>query len=330
MANLSVEQYWELLDEAPVPSETTLDQQALDQAIKLKANTPKAPFSIRLRRKFFWVIGQLTQRLSSSNHWISWGDVPRLELDTANSVAAPSFDIGVHLHVYYPELLPEMMVALQYIGQPFTCYLTTNSEATASRAEILLNHHPWVKTHRVIVTENRGRDIGPWIVGMAGFNDDHELWCHIHTKKSPHAPDIGNQWRQFLLTQLLGSEATVGCILSAFDQDPDLGLVIPAFYDDAISRGMNDWDSRDRAHEFFTSLGLGMEPPRNPVFSAGSMCWYRPGALQKLFRHGYEYADFEEEAGQIGMTLMHLVERSLVYVALSEELGYRVVVPARD
>jgi len=66
--------------------------------------------------------------------------------------------------------------------------------------------------------------------------------------------------------------------------------------------------------------GINMKLPPKPDFSAGTMLWYRTEALAPLFDVDMEYSDFEDENGQFEGTLMHAVERSLVYIARSQ--GY--------
>jgi lipopolysaccharide biosynthesis protein len=68
--------------------------------------------------------------------------------------------------------------------------------------------------------------------------------------------------------------------------------------------------------------------PEDNSKTAVSMCWYRPDALAALFEHGFDYPDFEPESGQICVALMHLVERSLVYVAGDAGFSFRIAVPA--
>ncbi len=206
------------------------------------------------------------------------------------------------------------------------------SPRTAAKRPKQFNYceqHPLIKSHKVIVSPNRGRDIAPRIIEMGPYSDHHELFCHIHTKKSLHEPGMGNEWRRFLLAQVLGTKSSVRQILMAFNSEPGLGIVIPPFFRQAVSPPFNEWDDRTRAKLFFESLGIKELPPRHPVFSAGSMCWYRPKALTDLFQQRFSYEDFEQESNQVGGTVAHLIERSLVYVAKNSGFGFRIIIPSR-
>ena len=58
----------------------------------------------------------------------------------------------------------------------------------------------------------------------------YDVHGHIHTKKSIHMEEeSGKQWRNFLITNLIGSEdiAMMDHILDEFEIDERLGLVFP-------------------------------------------------------------------------------------------------------
>lgn len=296
------------------------------------SSTKKDALPIRLRRRLLGYWGRLKLKITNTGNrefWIPDSKAPLLQISDSVNTANAELDIAVHMHVYFLDLLPELLYHTQNIGQAFTCYVTTNCDEKAAAIQLLLEHHPLIRLSKVIVTPNRGRDIAPWVIEMAPYSAHHQLFCHIHTKKSLHEPGLGDAWRRFLLNQVLGSNGSVQQILMAFNREPDLGIVIPPFFRPAVSPPFNEWDNRTRARLFFESLGIKEHPPRHPVFSAGSMCWYRPKALLDLFRQGFSYDDFEQESNQVGGTVAHLIERSLVYVAKNSEFGFRIIMPKR-
>ena len=295
--------------------------------------TKKDALPVRLRKRLLGYWGRFKLKITNTGtreFWIPDSKVPLLQILDSVNTANAKFDIAVHMHVYFLDLLPELLYFTQNIGQAFTCYVTTNCHEKAAAIQLLLEHHPLIRLSKVIVTPNRGRDIAPWVIEMAPYSAHHQLFCHIHTKKSLHEPVMGNEWRRFLLSQVLGGKGSVRQILMAFNKESDLGIVIPPFFRHAVSPPFNEWDDRTRARLFFESLDIKELPPRHPVFSAGSMCWYRPKALSDLFRQGFSYDDFEQESNQVVGTVAHLIERSLVYAAKNSGFGYRVIMPKRN
>ena len=51
----------------------------------------------------------------------------------------------------------------------------------------------------VIVVENRGRDVAPWVVNTANCQEKYDLFCHVHAKVSKqYYADDGERWRKYL------------------------------------------------------------------------------------------------------------------------------------
>lgn len=293
---------------------------------------PQRPLLIKIGRRllrYFRRIGTLLNGTYRRDYWLPSRDLPLLHLDRASPVLDEAPDVAVHLHIYFLDLFPELLEALGRLPCPATVYATTDTQAKADAVSELLSEHPRVCAHETIITPNRGRDIGPWLVEMAKYSDQHEIWCHLHTKKSLHAPKIGQSWRQFLLGNLMGSEQSIRSILSAFQADPKLGLVTPPFHTKAVKEEFLGWDDLPRAQALFESLEIGVPFPRHPFFPAGAMFWYRGQAMAPLFRAGMDYGDFEEEQGQISLTLMHTLERIVPYVVASSGYGYLVTIPGK-
>lgn len=267
-------------------------------------------------------VGTLLRGQRGSRWWLPRRD---FELVQRRPPEAPRVDdIGVHLHVFFMDLLPELLERLEHLPGRVAVYATTDSELKAAAICNLLQAHPRVREHREMIVANRGRDIGPWVTAMARLNARHETWCHLHTKKSLHAPEVGRDWREFLLDSLVGSPQKVHDVLASFAASPRLGLVVPAFHAGAVKEDFVPWDDRDRAAALYRRLGLSRQPPRRPFFAAGTMCWYRSDALAPLFRAGFEPGDFDAESGQVTGTLMHAIERALADVAA--ERGYTLAV----
>jgi lipopolysaccharide biosynthesis protein len=216
-------------------------------------------------------------------------------------------------HVYYPELLPEMLACWSLIpGRP-PLHITTTEDraaavriATAGREKLMVHVGP-----------NRGRDVAPFLAALvSGVLDPYDAVLKLHTKSSPHLWDGGLR-RKLLFQSLCGSKRSARRTLSMFS-DPVTGLVgwgpcfreTPRFWFDnearvrAISDRMNALDSV------------------RPGFFEGSMFWFRPAALNRLKALNLSIDDFEAESGQLDGTLHHAIERLFTIAAWSS--GYVV------
>lgn len=232
-----------------------------------------------------------------------------------------SEDIYVHVHVFYLEFLHEIIDYLNNIPFDYDCYITTDSEQKRRIIENYFEGFLQAKNIHYTTTPNRGRDIGPWLVECKKINNKYQLACHIHTKKSILFLERGIRWRRYLMDNLLGSPDHVKSIISLFEEDQHLGLVFPPFYSE-VTIGKKWRGNKSSVVKLLKRCDIEMRLPQTPDFSAGTMLWYRTEALAPLFNTEMEYSDFEDEKGQLEGTLMHAVERALVYVAQSR--GYTI------
>lgn len=234
--------------------------------------------------------------------------------------------IAVHLHAYYIELLEEIISYMNNIPFNYDCYITTDSEEKKRIIQYFVDRYLKAENKTIITTPNRGRDIGPWLIECAKVNNDYRLVCHIHTKKSSHLPHMGSRWRGYLLDNLLGSPGYIRSIVSLFEQDENIGLIFPPFYVEVKSN--KDWKgNKGKVKGLLTRCNIkNIELPLVPDFPAGNMIWYRTEALAPLFKAEFSYEDFECEEGQKEGTLMHVVERALVYIAESQGYQYKKAV----
>lgn len=239
-------------------------------------------------------------------------------------------NIAVHIHVFYLDLIPEFIAALGNIQHPFDLYISTDSAYkrdyiwrifTEKRS---LRH--CLRNLSVDVFDNRGRDVIPFLKQMRPVYARYKYICHLHTKKSKHN-SIGDQWRRYLLKNLMGSEEVVDDILYLMESDPSVGIVYPETFP-AIKPFM-EWGS-DKEHVENLAAALDIEirteqvQGKDPViFPAGDMFWARTEAVRQVLGHLFREEDIPEEKGQTDGTVMHAVERIWSYAAAFN--GYRTV-----
>lgn len=221
--------------------------------------------------------------------------------------------VAVHAHVYYPDLLHELIYYMNHIPQPFDCYVTTDTEVKKEAIAQQLADRLEAQTIELRVTPNVGRDVAPFLVECRDLADRYDYVCHIHTKKTPHR-GFGESWREHLLDHLLGSGKLVNGILAYLETHDEAGLIFPRVFSAVDGRG--SWgDNRQHVQALLQRLGLQDELPEELAFPAGTMFWMRTRALENLFRAGITYEDFEAESGQLDGTLAHAFERAVVCIA---------------
>lgn len=223
--------------------------------------------------------------------------------------------IAVHVHVYYPDLVAELVEHLQHIPFSFDLFISTphrEAQAACEQAFIGLRRAQRVDVRLVA---NRGRDMAPMVCIFNRDLAEYDIVAHVHTKKSLYTRGRLAGWRGYLLSQLIGSEDQVRRIFALFKNDNGIGIVYPQNFHRFPYWG-NTWlSNRKQGKEWCRRLGIKGMPEGYFDYPAGSMFWARAAAIRGILEAGIVLEDFPEEAGQTDGTLAHCLERVLVLAA---------------
>lgn len=259
------------------------------------------------------------------NAWNEWAEGAVLEPDTRHGYAwldavrkslnptrpAPARPCAV-IHVWYPELLEEIVSALRATGISFRTILTVPGEREeAVRKEVARLG----VDAELVVSPNRGRDILPFLrLAERLLDEGEEVVLKLHTKRSTHRQD-GASWRSELLERLAAPDRA-GAILRAFVENPRLGVVAPEGHVQPLDFY---WGANAANVEYLCAL-IGIAQPRteSDSFVAGSMFWCRLPALAPLIDAPLTEAEFAAESGQVDGTMAHAVERVIALTAIHD------------
>lgn len=272
------------------------------QSISGDAAKPKAPIHTRARAisRHFWQ----KLLLNSLGRWAvtSGGRRWRTRFAALRSpILPPDVSTAVMAHVYYLDLLPEILDLRTVLGLSTHVHLTTPSDR-ADELRRLVGETQSVTVH---ACENRGRDIAPFLsVLQSGELDQYDAVLKVHTKRSPHLLD-GEIRRKLLFAMLCGDRRATYRMLKAFE-DPKVGMV---GWSASFRQSAYFWMKNEvRVRELSERMNISPDDIRLGFFE-GSMFWFRPSALRPLRDLGLQRADFETEAGQLDGTLHHAIER---------------------
>lgn len=237
--------------------------------------------------------------------------------------------IAVQAHVFYDDLIVPITEYINNITVPYDLYITTTS--TQKKLSILryISSHSTAKHIQIDVTDNRGRDVIPFMSQMEPVITRYKYFCHIHTKKSKHLPALGDIWREYLYQNLLGSQSVISEILALFESNPKIGLIFPENIDliqDCVAWGSN----KSITKLLFERLNINYNLPEEIMFPAGNMFWGRVSAVKNLFATEFYNDLVPEEKGQIDKTIMHAIERSWVCVADANGYTYQTTRSIED
>ncbi|MCJ8142810.1 glycosyltransferase [Ancylobacter sp. A5.8] len=256
-------------------------------------------------------------------HWVEAGQPVgpwsrRVLLPRPRAGAAAS-TIALHGHFHYPELIDDFLYRLSCNDTTADLFITTDSPEKAAELAIALAGYRgrW----DVRLCPNRGRDIGPFLTGLADILSagTYEVVGHLHAKRSLGVDAaMGERWRGFLWENLVGGRyAMLDRAAQAFDEDETLGLV---FAEDPHVVGWND--NRAAATDLARRMGMKDPLPAFFDFPLGTMFWARPRALQPLLDLALDWTDYPPEPLAGDGTLLHAIERLIPLV--TAQAGFTV------
>lgn len=254
--------------------------------------------------------------ISNRNHNIELIDLKTVPVP--NNL--PAKKIAIQAHIFYPEVAPELVALLKDFPVTFDLLISTPHPESKQPLQELFKTLPKLVQLDFFITPNRGRDLGPLLIGFGKKLMQYDYFVHVHTKKSIKSNSIGNAWREYLFKNLLDSSQNRTLkILGLLEK---YGMVYPRKFP-KIDVTNCQWGSNlVVAEELCRSTNLPLPAPGYIEFPAGSMFWAKTAALQPLLDRPFLIDEFEEELGQTDNTIMHALERILAHITLSQ--GYPI------
>ena len=234
--------------------------------------------------------------------------------------------VALMMHIYYADLIDYCFKYARSMPEGTDIYITTPVKETL---EALEQKKSELSEYNVtlLFIENRGRDVSSLLIGCAPYVDKYDYICYAHDKKTKQVEPYcnGDSFSYQCFENILASREFVDNVIKTFDENERLGLLTPPvpshgnFYQMIGSEWAGDYEI---TLDLLDKLGinLNVKPDRAPIAPLGTMFWFRPEALKKLFDYGWKYSDFPEEPNKTDGTILHAVERGYGFVVQYE--GY--------
>jgi lipopolysaccharide biosynthesis protein len=234
--------------------------------------------------------------------------------------------IAVCAHVYYTDMLDEIFGLTDTIPVPYDFIATTDTETKKAAIEQAAANRKNIQNVIVrVVEENRGRDMSALFITCRDLflDDRYSLVCRLHTKKTPHvARAQGDLFKRHMFENVLNSEGYTTNVLDMFHDNPWIGIAAPPVIQISFRTLGHSWyENRPRADQLKQLLDLKVPfDADTPIAAYGTIFWFRPRALRKLFAHPWKWSEYNSEPNHVDGGLAHVQERLICYVA--QDAGY--------
>jgi len=196
--------------------------------------------------------------------------------------------IAVLVHIYYDNLVGEMINYLAKFPYEFDLYVSFSSDTYPESSLNVEHNMNAVKaafpSSYLCVVPNKGKDIGGKLVLLKHIFEEgitYDYLVFVHDKQSFHMADRdkANRWRSELLGAVL-APGNVNRILTAFEKNPTIGMcggrVIDGLMQPTVAGHPGNYPLiRSTYESLFGSL------PHTSAFIGGTMFWVRFSLFKK-------------------------------------------------
>lgn len=243
--------------------------------------------------------------------------------------------IAVVAHLYYAEMISEIIPYISNITSGYDLYISTASQKNKQLLEDAIKDLPFVNKKEVrVVEKNRGRDMSSLFIT---FKDvctpgKYDFICRLHSKKSPqNGINSSDHFKEHLYQNLLASPSYISSLITEMDNN-NIGLVMPPVVHISYPTHGHAWfANRSPSEAWAKKLNINVPFDDNtPIAPYGTMFWFRPEALAPLFSYPWKWEDFNEEPAHVDGGLAHVLERLIGYAAANSGYFYYCFMTTRS
>ena len=230
-----------------------------------------------------------------------------------------SFQIIVQAHIFYNDSINEIINKTNNIPVKYKLFITTNSLKKKKFIEDYIKNYSNAESYEIMIVENKGRDVFPFLKQLKLVFKKYKYVCHIHIKKTQTVffPKLGELWSKYLLNNLLGNKEIIIEILSNFENYDKLGFIFPETYYEVY---LNFGKILSKINKIHMNNILQIIFPNNNYkvgkildFPEGNMFWAKISSIYQIFIGDF-YEKIPGEKGQNDGTIINGIERIWLYL----------------
>ncbi|GAA5819218.1 MAG: rhamnan synthesis protein F [Methanobrevibacter sp. CfCl-M3] len=227
------------------------------------------------------------------------------------------------LHLYFEDLVNDYYDYTSNMPENVDVFITTSQNDLISIIESKFKNLP--NKVKVIHVNNRGRDVSALLVGAREIVLKYDLICYSHDKKTTQ---LGNQTSSYSFAHkcnenIYGTQEYVENVINLFENDNQLGLAVAPEpnHGDFFWTVQKEWTPNSNniknTKKLLEQIGVNVpiDSEHQVVAPLGSVFWFRPLAMKKLFDIKWKYEDFPDEPFPLDGTISHAIERAYPFVA---------------
>ena len=234
-------------------------------------------------------------------------------------------EVVIIAHLYYEDLFEECIAYLCNAPKGVDFIVTVDGEQKKILVEKIFKKAG--RNCEVRIVEKRGRDLSALFIGCKDVFKKYKYACFIHDKKSLRegmSIANGDAFFHMIFENTLAGENYIKNILSAFENDKYLGLLVPPPPHHGNYRIFiaNYWTNTCFAEALKLTKRMNipdkfLNANLTPL-AVGTVFWCRTEVLQKMSESNWKLEDFPAEPMPVDGTISHALERMFPFAAQAE------------
>ena len=288
------------------------------------------------------------------NAWNEWGEGTYLEPDrkygyaSINSLSKALFNkssikintdlfysnirsssIAIQVHLYYDHLINEIINKTNNIPIKFDLFISLNSLNKKNYLYNLIKKNSKANQFEIEILENKGKYFMPFLIQMKNKIKKYKYICHIHTKKSLYL-NVEENWRKYLLNNLLGNKDIISEILTDFKNNDKLGFVFPENYykiifqfEDKLNR-LNILRINYVMKKYFGKF-INLRISKKLELPLGNMFWAKVDSIFQIFEKEFQNDIKNEIEQKQKKNAIFIMERLLLVIVKLNGYYYKKI-----
>ena len=283
------------------------------------------------------------------NAWNEWGEGSYLEPDdkygyaSINALSKALFNLSyvkiknlknmnktskilVQANICYQYLIKDIIKFTNNIPVKFDLFIFLNSKNINMDIENYIKNNSKAFNFKIRLFPNKENNFLPFLEQVAPHIKKYKYYCHIYTKKSIHLKFF-DEWRKYLLNNLLGNNNIISEILTEFENNKNLGLIYPeTFYKVFLNYGKNEIDLHSNQldillNEIFKNFKI-IKNKSN--FQEVNMFWAKSKAIHQIFKKNI-LKKIQKENNNLNNTIQNFIDRIWIYIVKLNGFYYKKI-----
>ena len=233
--------------------------------------------------------------------------------------------IAVQAHVFYEDLIKEMIDKINNIPFKFDLYISTDTIQKKNIIENYVKKNTKANHYEILIIENKGRDLLPMLIQMRHKITSYEYLCHIHSKRENYT-EFGNVWRNYLFENLLGNTEIIKDIFNTFLNKEEIGFIFPeVFYKFIKMPFMLGKSNTNYLNYIINKISPGYQVGSIFKYPSGNMFWAKVDAIKQAFRNKYVKMVKNNDAEKIFNITSYANEAAWLYFVKINGYFYKTI-----